>query len=71
MSTGQLIAQLNREGFHATRRIIDHAVLIGMVPRPAKVGNWRRWTPGHADAIRGYLRDYSRAQGRNEIGGAT
>jgi hypothetical protein len=69
LTTGQLVAQLDREGFHATRRIVDHAVAIGMVPRPVKVGNWRRWTPGHVDAIRAYLRDYSRAQGRQRNGG--
>jgi hypothetical protein len=71
MTTGQLLARLNREGFHVTRRMLDHAVVIGMVPRPVKVGNWRRWTPVHADVIRVYLRDYSRVQGsRQRNGGA-
>ena len=71
MTTGQLLARLRREGFHVTRRIVDHAVAIGMVPRPAKVGNWRQWTPAHADAIRDYLRRYSRAHSLNRNGGAS
>ena len=69
MTTGQLLARLHGEGLHVTRRMLDHAVVIGLVPRPVKVGNWRRWTPRHADAIRAYLRDYSRAQGRQRNGG--
>lgn len=69
MTTGQLIAQLHREGFPATRRMLDHAVAIGLIPRPSKVGNWRRWTPAHADAARAYMRDYSRATFHSRIGG--
>lgn len=61
MTTGQLLTHLQLEGLPVTRRIVDHAVANGLVPRPAKVGNWRRWTRAHADAVRAYMRDYSRA----------
>lgn len=69
LTTGQLIALVSREGFHCTRRIIDHSVAIGMVPRPTKLGNWRRWDRVHADALRRYLAEYSRSQTGSLNGG--
>jgi hypothetical protein len=59
------------EGHHVTRRMLDHAVRLGVVTTPAKNGNWRQWNPDHVEAVRAYLRDHARPRaGDNQWGDA-
>ena len=52
------------KGFYATRRMLDHAILRGHIPRPAASGNYRWFTADHVLALCTYLREHSRAQAR-------
>jgi hypothetical protein len=57
-----VISILRAEGFRVTRRILYHACDVGVVQRPPRAGNLRRWTAFHLDALRYYLREHSRTQ---------
>lgn len=69
LSTGAVLGLLSREGFFVTRRMIDHAVRLGLVPAPEKTGGWRRWSSDHIAAIRAYLLTRSRKQASELEGG--
>lgn len=69
MTTGQMLAVLQSEGWHVTSRMIGHAANLGILPVAARAGNWRRWTDRHLRAMRHYLRRHSR-QNQPRVGGA-
>lgn len=69
LSTNDVLGLLGREGFFVTRRMIDHAVALGLVPAPQKTGGWRRWSSDHIAAIRAYLLTRSRKQASELDGG--
>jgi hypothetical protein len=62
LTTNEVIGTLRAEGFRVTRRIINHACDLGVVQRPPRAGNLRRWTAFHLEALRYYLREHSRTQ---------
>jgi hypothetical protein len=62
LTTQEAISALRAEGFRVTRRILYHAIDVGVVQRPPRAGNLRRWTPFHLEALRYYLREHSRTQ---------
>jgi hypothetical protein len=50
--------------------MIDHAIVRGQVPEPARHGGWRWFSESDAAAVRHYLRTTSRVQTRTLSGGA-
>lgn len=70
LTTAVLLALLRAEGWHVTRRMLYSAIAVGSLSRPPRSGNLRRWTPLHIEALRQYLRDHSRTQPDEMIGGA-
>jgi hypothetical protein len=61
-TTNEVMSALRTEGFRITRRIIYHACDLGVVQRPPRAGNLRRWTPIHLEHLRYYCREHSRTQ---------
>jgi hypothetical protein len=49
--------------------MLYHAIRVGSLSRPPRAGNLRRWTPLHVEALRDYLRERSRTQSDQAIGG--
>jgi hypothetical protein len=49
--------------------MLYHAIRVGSLSRPPRAGNLRRWTPLHVEALRDYLRERSRTQSGQAIGG--
>jgi hypothetical protein len=70
VTSTELVRILRAEGFKVTPRIIDHAILRGRVPEPARHGGWRWFSESDAAAVRHYLRTTSRVQARTLSGGA-
>lgn len=70
LTTTQLLALLRAEGWYCSRRMVYAAIAVGSLSRPPRSGNLRRWTPLHIEALRQYLRDHSRTQPAEMIGGA-
>lgn len=62
LTTNEVIGIMQAEGFRLTRRILYHACQIGVVQRPPRAGNLRRWSAFHLEALRYYLREHSRTQ---------
>ena len=69
LTTARLLAVLTAEGFYVTRRILYHAAETGFIKIPPRAGNHRRWTPRHVAGLRRYLRENSRSQSDDVIGG--
>jgi hypothetical protein len=62
LTTTEVIGILRSEGFRITRRLINHACDLGVVQRPPRAGNLRRWTASHLEQLRYYCREHSRTQ---------
>lgn len=62
LTTNEVIARLKAEGFNLNRRAINHAATIGVLERPPRAGNHRRWTANHLEQLRHYCRKHSRSQ---------
>jgi hypothetical protein len=68
LTTQEAISSLRAEGFRVTRRILYHAIDVGVVQRPPRAGNLRRWSQFHMEALRYYLREHSRTQPAGIVG---
>jgi hypothetical protein len=69
LTTRRLLAVLAGEGFVCSRRMLYVAADLGYIELPPRAGNQRRWSPHHLDGLRRYLRERSRSQSDEVLGG--
>jgi hypothetical protein len=65
IALGDVIATLQKEGWHVGRHHVAHAIASGAMPEPPKRGGWRRFSAEHLQSLRQYLAERSRSQPRD------
>ena len=64
LALGEVIKQLQHEGWRVGRHHVAHAIASGAMPEPPKRGGWRRFSAEHLQSLRQYLAERSRSQPR-------